>query len=424
MTSILSAISGHFSKALILGTFLPVVLFVVLGVVFVVPLFPPDVALPKTLEALAAEWKLVVVTLTAVVLTALLYNLNVPLIKLYEGYPWQESWLGRRRARSYQLKVEGAQARWKGMRTLLRALPEDDARRPKILAHWNEIGRRMNREFPLESKVLPTRLGNVIRSFEDYPKRQYHISAIPVWPRLIAKIDKDYAAATDDAKTSFDFMINCSALSATLALLILFVGLLYPAGLGPASAWGWWLSGVVLFCFLYYLAYLGAVDAASAWGDMVKGSFDLYRWELLKQFGFRELPATSDEERELWKNISQRMVFGDTPTVPPAVYEPSKQASRPAEVRSARGVGRPQADGSVEVTLRVTNVDAERREATNVVVTDSAPAGFDYEWNSAGVVGGSRPLEVSGLNPYHFHVGTLTCGETVTITYRAVRLEG
>jgi len=40
MTSILSSISGQFSKSLILGTLLPVVLFLILGMVFVIPLFP------------------------------------------------------------------------------------------------------------------------------------------------------------------------------------------------------------------------------------------------------------------------------------------------------------------------------------------------------------------------------------------------
>jgi hypothetical protein len=29
-----------------------------------------------------------------VLLTGVLYNLNIPIIRFYEGYPWQYSWTG------------------------------------------------------------------------------------------------------------------------------------------------------------------------------------------------------------------------------------------------------------------------------------------------------------------------------------------
>jgi Domain of unknown function DUF11 len=421
MNSILSAISGNFSKSLILSTFLPTVLFVILNLVLTVPLLPPWAALPETLAALDAQWKLVLVTLVTLVLTALLYNLNIPLIRLYEGYLWADSWIGRRRASHYVARLAAARARWDGMRTLLRALPAQDPRYKKIFDYWNEIGRRINRDFPLDSPALPTRLGNVIRGFEDYPKRQYAISAIPLWPRLISKIDKDYAAATDEEKSSFDFMLNCSALSAILAALILF-GSLARASAPDTVRWGWRLGEVALFVLVSHLSYRAAVDAALAWGEMVKGSFDLYRWDLLKQLGFTQPPKTMEEERELWGNISQQMVFGDTPTVPLAVYAPLNEPE-PVALKTARGVSKPATDGSVLVTLRVENVDAGKREATDVVITDSPPSGWDYEWGSASIVGGSRTVDVSGLNPYHFNVGNLKHGEDVTLTYRTIRLK-
>lgn len=422
MTSILSAISEHFSKSLILGTFLPVVLYVVLNLILVIPLLPADVALPRTLEALDTQWKVLVVTLATLLLTALLYNLNVPLIRLYEGYLWEHSWIGEKRAGRYRERLAAAQARWKGMRTLLRALPASDPRYQTISKCWNETGRNINRHFPLDSAALPTRLGNIIRSFEDYPRRQYGISSIPLWPRLIAKIDKDYATATDDAKTAVDFMLNCSALCALLAASILFGGLLYPSSLG-SSRWALWGCEVAAFFVLSYLAYRGAIDAASAWGDMVKGSFDLYRWELLKQLGFTEMPGTMEDERKLWKNISQQMIFGDTPTVPLAVYAAAKEKAEAVEVKTARGVSPPEADGSVLVTLQVKNVDAGKREAANVVVTDTLPKGWYYVWESARAAADSKPIPVSGLNPYHFEVGSLGHGEGVTFTYRALPLK-
>jgi hypothetical protein len=80
-----------------------------------------------------------------------------------------------------------------------------------------DAGRRLNEEFPIErTSVLPTRLGNVIRSFEDYPERQYGMDGVTLWPRLVAKINKDHATVIEDAKITFDFLLNSAVLSAVL----------------------------------------------------------------------------------------------------------------------------------------------------------------------------------------------------------------
>jgi hypothetical protein len=94
VTNILSSISGQFSKSLILGTFFPVMVFVILAQIFVVPLLPSDWLVLRQLETLDTQWRVVVILLLAIVLSGLLYNLNIPIIRFYEGYPWQDSWIG------------------------------------------------------------------------------------------------------------------------------------------------------------------------------------------------------------------------------------------------------------------------------------------------------------------------------------------
>src|SRR4051812_5929065 len=120
MSSILSSISGQFNRSWILGTFFPVALFVIVNWIFVLPSLPIQALTFKPLEGLDQQWQVVALGLLIIVLTGILYNLNVPLTRLYEGYTWMKSIPGKRRLNRYQAKYQGEQARWDGMRGLLR----------------------------------------------------------------------------------------------------------------------------------------------------------------------------------------------------------------------------------------------------------------------------------------------------------------
>src|SRR5918912_3083448 len=213
MTSILSAISGQFSKSIILGTFLPVALFVILGVIFLVPLLPSDLPLFLPLQTLDTQWQVLVMALLIILISGFLYNLNIPILRFYQGYSWKDSLIGRLRKRHYEAQYYTATSRQKGLFTLLSSSDVPADRRARLSSELERVSLLINSEFPKDQAlVLPTRLGNVIRSFEDYPYRQYGMEGVTLWPRLIAKIDKDYAAAIDDSKVSFDFTINGSVL--------------------------------------------------------------------------------------------------------------------------------------------------------------------------------------------------------------------
>ena len=122
MTSILSSISGYFSKSLILGTFLPVVIFIVLSLVLLVPHFPPGIAITLPLEALNKEWKVVGLSFIAIVMSGLIYNMNIPILRMYEGYPWRDSWIGLWFTRRHIARFDAAQMRIEAMRAALRTM--------------------------------------------------------------------------------------------------------------------------------------------------------------------------------------------------------------------------------------------------------------------------------------------------------------
>jgi len=424
MNNLLSALSGGFNKSLLLSTLLPVVVFVLLALVLVLPQVPATVPFVHWMQGLDAEWKLAAVTLAVVLLTAVVHNLNGPIIRFYEGYPWCDSWVGRWRAKVHRRAMDEAKSQWKGLWTLL-VTPEASAHpdQGKVTDHWNALARNLNTLYPDElDAVLPTRLGNVIRSFESYSWRQYRMRAVALWPRLATLLDESYAGLIDDAKSALDFMLNASLLCGALATLTATAHLVFPAGLATARVLVPLAAELAVLCSLSYFFYLAAIPRANSWGLMIKGAFDLFRGKLLESLGYRFQPKSLEEERALWSQISNRIILSDLMIDPLPPYEQPKVAAtraraKPDDVELAllRGTTRPSA-GSLEVTIQVQNLDPAR--AANIVVFDTLPEAWAYEWGSAAASTGT--IEVTGFNPYRFKIASLAAGAEAQIKYRAV----
>ena len=423
MTGLLSAISGQFTKALILGALFPSVVFVLLWIGIVAPLLPPDL-LPSS-RLLGAEGNAIAGSFFVLVVAGLLYHLDVPLIKFYEGYPWRHSWLGRwlTDRQASKLRRERRRAAVFFELTEDRSIPEFT----ELITRRTACRRALVEAFPdRENLVLPTRLGNVIRAFERYPSVQYGIDAIHFWPRMVAVIPAGYAAALADARISLVFLLNLSFLFTILSIGTAVAGLYYQT---PEPLWTVAVPAIG-FALLSIWLHRRAISPASAWGELVKGAFDLYRWDLLKELGYEQRPRTRTAERELWRQITQQGSFGDKqvdlrrsePRVryaDPSTTPPPRTRvhAHPEDVGLAlsRGVERRADDGSVQVVVQVANVDAVNRAAADVVVVDTCPDGTEYRWNSARV--GDHPVRVVGTNPYHFHIGGLRAGTSTVLSY-------
>jgi hypothetical protein len=307
MFSMFSAVSGHFTRSLVFGAFLPILLFVAAASPVVV--FLAGGGLDLTPVELWSD-KTTILSIIVVALTGLIYSLNTPLIRFYEGYPWGRTAFGRRRKRKYRERIEKMLALQSRLLAVRGGLP-DGVEKRRLQRALNEVSRYTVSSFPGKDMALPTRLGNVIRSFEEYPRQQYGISAIPLWPRLVAKIDKEYAAVTDETKTSFDFFLNCSFLASVLAALAALAGVRAGVDAARAVAGAGWIWPSLGFVFLAYGCYVASLSAAAAWGVQVKGAFDLFRLALLKQLGYEYTFKTLEEERDVWRKVSRQIMFGD-----------------------------------------------------------------------------------------------------------------
>ncbi len=145
-------------------------------------------------------------------------------------------------------------------------------------------------------KVMPTRLGNILKNSELYPYYHYHIDAVLIWPRLYNLLPERFLQTIAQAKSSLDFDLVISALSGIF-------GLLSGGYLLIVKAPGW----LFLLCFwggllVAHLAYESALSSALLYAQQIKAAFDLYRNELVKQMRV-PLPKTHLQELEQWETV-------------------------------------------------------------------------------------------------------------------------
>jgi hypothetical protein len=175
-------------------------------------------------------------------------------------------------------------------------------------------------DYPADpADILPTRLGNVLRSAESYPSERYGADAVLTWPRLFPLLPDKLTASLTAARAEIEFQLTISAQAAFFAV--------------AAGAWLAVTGGPVrLFLACYWggaavawATYRGALAPARLYGEQVRVAFDLYRGELLTCLGL--------EGDDQWPRLNQfwyRNIPLDTPLLP----EPDDRA----EVRALPSV--------------------------------------------------------------------------------------
>lgn len=250
-------------------------------------------------DGLTQTWLLCGALLLVTLLAYLSQAFTRPLVRLYEGY-WPH-WLRRR----FQKRVEARWQRWRRERT---EAAKDDVSRYAALQD------RLHHEYPPQAeRLLPTRLGNVLRSAEDYPVTAYGMDAVFWWPRLWPLLPEAAQEGMEDILIPFLALLNL----ATWASAVTIVGVIYIL----RARLGWWQPLAVLLggLLLFWTAYRGAVAQARGYGQQIRAAVDLYRFDLLKAL-HQSLPATPQEERVLWRQLAAWLYNQDRGAVQELTY--------------------------------------------------------------------------------------------------------
>jgi len=155
--------------------------------------------------------------------------------------------------------------------------------------------------YPLPTQpeqVMPTRLGNILKNAELYPKKRYGIDSVLIWPRLYQLLPERFIQTLAEARSSLDFMLVISSLSMAFVL----VGGSYLFFINAPVR-------IIIFCilgglFIAWMGYKGTISCGLLYAQQIKVAFDLYRNELIKQMHL-PLPANPDEEKKRWNEIVQ-----------------------------------------------------------------------------------------------------------------------
>jgi hypothetical protein len=230
-----------------------------------------------------AGWEAVLLAVAVVVVALIAEPLQVTLVRLLEGY-WGQSRVGRLLAapglafhRARRGRLDRAQRRSPG--------DPVSARAP---AAREEAARKL-RTYPPEAAILPTMLGNVLRSGEGRAGSRYGLDAIVVWPRFYPLLSDKVTAVLDDLRDQLDLAARfCVVFGIATVISVVFL-----------AAHGWWLTAAAVTLAGALLSYRAALAAAAAYGQAVEAAFDLHRFDLLTAL---HLPLPADLTGEVATN--------------------------------------------------------------------------------------------------------------------------
>ncbi|MEO0885202.1 MAG: hypothetical protein AAFY54_04620 [Cyanobacteria bacterium J06648_10] len=154
--------------------------------------------------------------------------------------------------------------------------------------------------FPEAGRLLPTRLGNILRSAEDRCAAKYGLDAIICWPRLWLVLPDAVKGELSEARDSLNSTARLWLWGVLFLLWSPIFQVWWPLPLGLVVAW---------------LAYRWMVQAAQVYGELLESAFDLYRFQLYEGLHWPR-PKTPAEERDFGKGLTKYLWHGSDQRFP------------------------------------------------------------------------------------------------------------
>jgi hypothetical protein len=270
----------------------------------------------------------------ALLLGLVLHPFQFSMTQLLEGY-WGASWIGlglarwrimhyRRAVRALDKAAKDAEDKWQGAVERGRTTPDrlereaPQRRKDKNAAQLNRpSGDRMiadylrtqalraaRRQYPdAQRRMMPTRLGNVLRRYEDRAGQQYGLSIVGIAPHLNLVADPGHREYVADCRKGLDLGVR-------LCILFAFATALSVVLLARDGAW---LFLALAPYAVSYLAYRGATSSAHAYGTALSTLVDLDRFALYERLHVPS-PSSIHVERDRNAQLS-RVLSGDRTSV-------------------------------------------------------------------------------------------------------------
>src|SRR6266567_1544345 len=269
--------------------------------------------------------------LSVFVLALLLRPFQLSLVRLLEGY-----WGASRAARFINELVTRPRRRWfttqlqrskkgQGLKAPALASGQRLEDHDRALREFRKQRRRRAKadavrlRYPRTAdRVLPTALGNALRSFEDTAGQRYGLETIPAFRRLHPlmsdPLGRTYAA-------------NRLQLDSAASLCVAFVVMTLVA-IPPLAGDGWWQTLPFGTALLAWITYRGAIASALLMGRNVTTAFDLHRHDLITALHYA--PAPDPALEYAFNTRLSRWLAGDDPDNPAAPQSMADDYCHPA----------------------------------------------------------------------------------------------
>jgi hypothetical protein len=211
---------------------------------------------------------------------------QLPLVRILEGY-WEDVPV-LRKLRYIGIEIN-RRRRWK----------------INVIRGRKDLGRRLYP--PASQDLLPTRLGNVLRSAERQAGQQHGFSdAVEMLPRIYPYISPPLAQNVRDARDDLDTACRMCVVLWTIALGS---GCTLTADGAVAASAGAWLAVPFIAAVFGVFSYRAAIRCAGEYGRTLYYVFDLHRRDLIRALGYVP-PEDPGEERRLIEAITRWLVSG------------------------------------------------------------------------------------------------------------------
>jgi hypothetical protein len=280
------------------------------------PETPMATRLVKTLKDFQGP-QFALLLLAVLVAAVILQPFQVAVVQLLEGY-WVDSPIARSGQSSLvrrvsDIGIELQRRRYQFLRMIRDEADNEAEASPKRLhdeqTDWADAEIRYYPE--LDSRLMPTQLGNVLRAAEDRPDRRYGLSTNVIYPRLFLLLPDRLAAALASSNNQLDMAAHLTVTLIVTAAVS--AGLLLPNGWHNA----WWLLIPPAAGVLAWLSYRAAIRAARSQSRLLETAFDLHRFDLLSALHYR-LPTDPWSEYQFNRQLSNSLATLDA-SVPSTV---------------------------------------------------------------------------------------------------------
>jgi hypothetical protein len=143
--------------------------------------------------------------------------------------------------------------------------------------------------------LLPTQVGNILRSAEEYSWRCYGLEITTTWPRLWLVMPDSAQKELTDARQALDWTVQL---------------FMWGAAFIAWTVWDWWalLAGLVVAI----AAYLRLPSSADIYAQLLRAAYDLYRFDLYESLHW-PLPVDSEREKEIGQALTIYLKRNVTP---------------------------------------------------------------------------------------------------------------